>query len=158
MQRDLLILRDPKESWKRCSLAPLRELDGVRFVTWHPDLELDVTGRLLLDPHAPELAPGEVGVDADGRPTCPLFLIDSSWRRLATLRRAVVGEPIARSLPPVATAYPRRSSTFDDPGNGLASIEALFAATCFAGAPDVALLDGYHFKDAFLGANPELVR
>jgi pre-rRNA-processing protein TSR3 len=156
MHRDLLILRDPKESWKRCSLAPLREVDGVRFVTWHPELELDVTGRLLLDPAAPVLERGELGVDEDGRFACPLFLIDSSWRRLATLRRAVVGEPIPRALPRLATAYPRRSTTFDDPEQGLASIEALFAATCLAGAPDHALLQGYHFKDAFLAANPGL--
>ncbi|MEZ5979807.1 MAG: hypothetical protein R3F34_16565 [Planctomycetota bacterium] len=148
MARDILILRDPKESWKKCSLAPLRGMEGVRFVTWREGLELEVTGRLLLDPDAPEIGEGDVGR--------PLFLIDSSWRRLAVLRRAVVGEPVARSLPRLATAYPRRSETFPDPEVGLASIEALFAASCLAGTPDLDLLAHYHFRDAFLAANRSL--
>jgi len=129
MQRDILILRDPKESWKRCSLAPLRGVDGVRFVTFRQGLEVDVGDRILLDPSAPELDPADRGR--------PLFLIDSSWRRLPLLRSAIVGDPTARSLPRVRTAYPRRSRTFEDPESGLASIEALFtpsAASRWSGA------------------------
>lgn len=156
MERDILVLRDPKESWRRCSLAPLRELPGVVFTTWREGLELDATGRLLLDPDAPELTAADLAaVASKGVPR--LFLVDSSWRRLAVLRRSVVGSPLARRLPPIATAYPRRSETFPDPAAGLASIEALFAVTCLAGRPDLALLRDYHFKDAFLAANPTLV-
>lgn len=145
---EVLILRDPKESWKRCSLAPLRGRPNVRFVSFRQDLELDVTGRVLLDPHAPELSPEDVGR--------PLLLIDSSWRRLPVLRRAVVGEFVARSLPPLPTAYPRKSSTFDDPEQGLASIEALYAAQWYLGRRELELLDGYYFRDAFLKLNPHL--
>ena len=47
--------------------------------------------------------------------------------------------------------------TFEDPAQGLASIEALFAVTCLSGAPDLELLEGYHFKDAFLAQNPGLL-
>ncbi|QDU68842.1 ribosome biogenesis domain-containing protein [Engelhardtia mirabilis] len=148
MQRDILILRDPKESWKRCSLAPLRALEGVRFVSYRPDLRLDVGDRVLLDPAAPELGESDRGRR--------LFLIDSSWRRLAALRSTVVGHPVARSLPPMRTAYPRRSRTFDDPEAGLASIEALFAACHFLGHADPQLLEGYHFAREFLDLNPEL--
>jgi pre-rRNA-processing protein TSR3 len=146
--RDLLVLRDPRESWKRCSLRPLRGLPGVRFVTWRDDLALDVGDRLLLDPAAPPLA------DADrGR---ALFVIDCSWRRLPLLRRAVVGEPRARSLPPLLTAYPRRSETFADPAAGLATVEALYAAGLLLGEPDPQLLEGYRFKDEFLARNAAL--
>jgi hypothetical protein len=156
MDRDILVLRDPKESWRRCSLAPLRGLVGVDFVSWREGLELDAGGRLLLDPDAPELTPADIAaVSANGVPR--LFLVDSSWRRLAALRRSVAGAPLARRLPPIATAYPRRSESFPDPVAGLASIEALFAVTCLAGRPDLELLDGYHFKDAFLAANRTLV-
>ena len=144
----VLILRDPKESWKRCSLAPLRGRQDVRFVTFRPELELDVTGRVLLDPHAPMLSAVDVGR--------PLFLIDSSWRRLPVLRRAVVGDFVARSLPALPTAYPRNSSTFEDPEQGLASIEALYAAQWYLGQAKPEWLDGYHFREAFLELNPHL--
>jgi hypothetical protein len=172
MLRDLLVLRDPKERWERCSLAPLRGLAGVTFVTWREGLELDVSDRLLLDPDAPlvtaadlESVRGAAGDAAGGaesarsvvRGPVRLFLIDSSWRRLAVLRRAVVGAPLARRLPPLATAYPRRSESFPDPAAGLASVEALFAVSCLAGAPDHALLAGYHFRSTFLERNPQLV-
>jgi len=172
MFRDLLVLRDPKERWERCSLAPLRGLAGVAFVTWREGLELDVGDRLLLDPDAPLLTAADldtaraetardgtarIDVGAAGRGPVRLFLIDSSWRRLAVLRRAVVGAPLARRLPPLATAYPRRSESFPDPAAGLASVEALFAVSCLAGAPDHALLADYHFRSAFLERNPQLL-
>ena len=61
MNRDLLILRDPRESWKRCSLAPLRGLPGVRFVAWKPELQLQGEGRVLLDPEAEPIGPADRG-------------------------------------------------------------------------------------------------
>jgi pre-rRNA-processing protein TSR3 len=148
MNRDLLILRDPRESWKRCSLKPLRDLPGVRFVAWKPGLGLEGEGRVLLDPAAEPL--GEA--DAGRR----LLLLDSSWRRLPLLRGSLVGAFTPRSLPPLRTAYPRKSSTFDDPERGLASIEALYAALALLGRPDPELLEGYRFAEAFLVANPAL--
>lgn len=149
MNRDLLILRDPRESWKRCSLRPLRGMDGVRFVAWKPGLELAGEGRVLLDPAAEP-----IGERDRGR---RLLLLDSSWRRLPQLRRSLVGEFVPRSLPALQTAYPRKSSTFADPEQGLASIEALYAALALLGAPDPALLEGYRFAEPFLAANPGLV-
>lgn len=148
MSRDVLILRDPRESWKRCSLAPLREMPGVRFVAYKPELELEASGRILLEPGAPVLERGE--------PARELLLLDSSWRRLPKLRAAVRGEVVPRSLPPIATAYPRKSRTFPDPEVGLASVEALFAARALLGDWDPELLDGYPFREAFFAANPEL--
>ena len=37
---DVLILRDPRESLRKCSLTPLRGARGVRFVDYQPALRL----------------------------------------------------------------------------------------------------------------------
>ncbi len=143
--RDVLILRDPRESWKRCSLAPLRGLQGLRFVVYDPDRTLDAQGRLLLDPDGDEIGPGDLGM--------PLVLLDASWRRQPQLRSRLVGEFHPRRLPVLETAYPRKSSTFADPATGLASVEALYAFSALTGKPDTELLLGYRFRDEFLTRN-----
>ena len=59
--------------------------------------------------------------------------------------------PIRRSIPGgVKTAYPRVSRVFDDPEQGLASVEALYLALREMGHDDPTILDGYHWKDGFL--------
>ena len=147
---DLLILRDPRESPRKCSLTPLRGMEGVRFVNYHPERQIDASGRILLHPD------GEVldGADA-GR---GLFLIDCAWRRVPSLLRTVRGEPVKRRLPPLATAYPRKSTTFDDPASGLASIEALYAAVTILAGPHPELLRDYLWAAEFLEANPIIAR
>jgi pre-rRNA-processing protein TSR3 len=61
------------------------------------------------------------------------------------------GEPIRRSIPSqIRTAYPRTSRVFEDPPQGLASIEAVYVARRILGDDDPSLLDGYHWKQAFL--------
>lgn len=145
---DILVLRDPRESPKKCSLTPLRGREGVQFVNWKPELALEVAGRFLLHTAGEELSPA----DAD----LGILLVDCSWRRVPQMLRALDGDPPRRRLPRLVTAYPRRSTTFDDPDAGLASIEALYAATCLLGTPRPELLDGYRWRDEFLAANPEL--
>jgi pre-rRNA-processing protein TSR3 len=54
------------------------------------------------------------------------------------------------------TAYPRRNKEGNDPGEGLATIEALFIAAAFLGFWDETLLEKYYFKDAFLKENEAL--
>ena len=143
-----LILADPRESRKRCSLTPLRGRTDFEFVTYRPDRRVDASGFILLHHEGPALGPGDAG--------SPLMLIDCAWRRLPSLLATVDGAPRRRSLPPVITAYPRKSSIFDDPGCGLASIEALYAAAHFLGDPWPDLLEGYHWGAEFLRLNPEL--
>ena len=41
---------------------------------------------------------------------------------------------------------------YDDPPQGLASIEALYVAMKVLGFDDPSLLDGYHWKDEFLAS------
>ena len=146
----VLILRDPRESWKRCSLAPLRGMEDIEFREYRIDRQVDATGRILLNHEAPVLSAADAGAD--------LMLVDSSWRRLPKLLETVVGEPVYRSLPALETAFPRKSRIFEDPEAGLASVEALYAALALLGAPRPELLDAYHFAEAFLAANPNLPR
>ncbi len=147
---DVLILRDPRESAAKCSLTPLRGFPGVRFVTWKHDRRFDVGSRVLLHPEGDEIIAGDE--------VRPLLLIDCAWRRVPALRATCDGELALRRLPPLVTAYPRKSHTFQDPAEGLASVEALYAALALLGRPTPELLDGYRFAGAFLAANPALPR
>lgn len=150
MDLDILILRDPRESTKKCSLTPLRGMKGVRFVNYAPDRRLDATGRLLLHPDGEEFQAEDLGKG--------LFLIDCAWRRVPGLMRTVDGAPLLRRLPPLATAYPRKSATFEDPARGLASVEALYAAACHLYGPHPELLEQYRWREEFLELNPGLAR
>ncbi len=147
---DVLILRDPRESTAKCSLTPVRGFPGVRFLSWKHDRRFAVGERVLLH------AEGELITELDaGR---PLLLIDCAWRRVPALLATCDGELTLRRLPRLATAYPRRSLTFRDPDEGLASIEALYAALAMLGRPIPELLAGYRFADEFLRRNPDLSR
>ena len=145
---DVLILRDPRESTRKCSLTPLRGKPGVRFVAYHRDKHIEAGERVLLHPDGEPLSPADGGRG--------LLLVDCSWRRLDSLLITVDGDPPRRSLPELTTAYPRRSRTFEDPARGLASIEALYAALVLLGRPTRGILSGYLWAGEFLAANPEL--
>jgi len=147
---DILILRDPRESLAKCSLTPLRGLSGVRFVNFDRERRLTAGRRVLLHPEGDELSAADRGTD--------LLLIDCAWRRVPQLLATVDGDLLHRRLPPLVTAYPRKSKTFVDPSAGLASVEALYAACALLGAPRPELLHGYRFAAAFLAANPGLAR
>ena len=143
---DVLILRDPKESAKKCSLVPLRGVAGVEFVPYDASRTLEGGGRVLLDPAGELIGEADKGL--------PLLVLDSSWRRLPKLRGTVTGEVIPRRLPSLVTAYPRRSKDFEDPAEGLASVEALYAALRLLGHENIEhLLADYRWRDEFLEAN-----
>jgi ribosome biogenesis protein Tsr3 len=148
MTLEILVLRDPRESAKKCSLTPLRGHPRVAFRSYDPERRVDAAGHVLLHTDGEELTAADAG--------SPLLLLDCSWRRVEKLLATVDGAPLRRRLPALATAYPRRSTTFEDPGSGLASIEALFAASVLLGAPDPALLAAYRWRDEFLARNPAL--
>ncbi|MCC6407858.1 MAG: DUF367 domain-containing protein [Planctomycetes bacterium] len=149
MDLDVLIVRDPRESPHKCSLVPLRDFPGVRFVNYRRGLELDVGTRILLDPEGEEIGPADRGLG--------LLVLDSSWKHLAELRRVVRGDLRPRRLPPLVTAYPRKSKVFADPSNGLASIEALYAAVALLDRPRPELLTHYRWAPEFLARNAELL-
>ena len=142
----VIVLRERHENPKKCSLTPLRGRPGIEWIAFEPERIFEFPEAVLLDPGGPPLSVADKGR--------PLLVLDCSWRRLPALRRNLRGRILARSIPPAwATAYPRRSKTFKDPPNGLASIEALFAATTLLGEPAADLLEGYRWREAFLERN-----
>jgi pre-rRNA-processing protein TSR3 len=147
---DILIVHDPREPAKKCSLTPLRGMAGVRFVALRGGKRVDAGRRIWLDHEGDELGPADRGIG--------LLLIDCTWRRVSKLSKHIDGELLRRRLPKLVTAYPRRSKLLPDPEDGLASVEALYAAVALLDAPCPALLADYHWAAEFLAANPDLPR
>ena len=137
------VIRHPRERISKCSLRFLHDRPEMTFLRSKPGFQFEATGFTLLAVDGEPLSP------ADG--DRPLLLLDSTWRWLPQLLESVVGDPVLRSIPGgVQTAYPRTSKLWDDPDAGLASIEALYLARRLLGDDDPSLLEGYHWKDAFL--------
>lgn len=141
-----VILRHPDENLAKCSLEPLRGRPDLRFVEAAAGVTVDGTGHVLLEVGAPVIGPADAGL--------PLLLLDGNWKHVAWLRRRVTGAPVARSLPPVPTAYPRRNADARDPAAGLASVEALYLARRLMGDDDPSLLAAYRWREAFLRGLP----
>jgi len=142
----ILIVRDGRESSRKCSLTPLRGAPGIEFRSWMRDRAIDVGAAILLHPDGPPIS-----LDDAGR---RLLLVDASWRHLPQVLRDLRGDLVRRSIPPgFVTAYPRRSRTFDDPASGLASVEALYVALAALGRARPDLLEGYRFAPEFLERN-----
>lgn len=137
------VIRHQKEKISKCSLRFLHERPEMTFLRNKPGFAFDATGFTLLAVDAEPLSIADAGR--------PLLLLDSTWRWLPQLLACVHGAPVRRSIPgDVRTAYPRVSKVFEDPQQGLASIEALYLARKHLGDDDPSLLDGYHWKDDFL--------
>lgn len=152
MALELILLRLNKESPKKCSLTPLRGREEwpIRWLRCSLGADVEVGEVTLLHPDGAELSPDD-GVR-------PLLLIDSSWRDLPRVLRGVHGTLHRRSLPAgLRTAYPRKSHVFEDPEQGLASIEALHAACAMLGQRDDRLLKGYYWAEQYLRLNAELL-
>ncbi|MFT7516388.1 MAG: pre-rRNA-processing protein TSR3 [Myxococcota bacterium] len=146
-----IIIRLNKESPKKCSLTPIRKREDLDIEWHHCNIgnEVQVGSVTLLHPEGQPLTKED-----DCR---PLLLVDSSWRDLPKMLATVRGNFELRCLPKnLVTAYPRKSKTYEDPETGLASIEALHAATVCLGRRDDSLLEGYYFADKWLQMNDEL--
>lgn len=136
------------ESPRKCSLTPLRARTELplRWLRAHAQRLTAVGEVTLLHPD------GEPLTAADR--VRPLLLVDCSWRHLAGALRCLHGTLHRRRLPGGwVTAYPRASRTCSDPAGGLASVEALHAATVVLGCRDDRLLPGYPFRDDWLARN-----
>jgi pre-rRNA-processing protein TSR3 len=139
-----VIVRHTHENPRKCSVLPLRGRPDVVLLnhplTQRPALE----GYVRLAADGPELS----AQDADSG----LLLLDGSWRWAGKMTRDFLDVP-PRSLHGWHTAYPRVSRLGTDPANGLASIEALYAAYHILGRPTEGLLDHYRWVEEFLRAN-----
>jgi len=144
-----LIIVRRGENRAKCTIQPLRGTPGLRFLAYPLAAAPDLSRHLLLAPGAPPLTAADAGR--------PLLLLDANWRHAPVMRRAI-GPVEARAIPAGwRTAYPRRSKTGSDPDDGLATVEALFAAFCILGCRDDSLLRLYPWRDAFLDLNRERI-
>jgi pre-rRNA-processing protein TSR3 len=139
----------PRERRSKCSLEPLRDREGFVFWTFPERGEEPLEGYVRLGMGGPLIGPR----DAAGG----LLVLDGTWR-LAAGMEADYSELPVRSLPELETAYPRSSKIFDDPAEGLASIEALWAAYRLMGRCGDGLLDHYRWAEQFLAANSDLIK
>jgi predicted metal-dependent hydrolase/ribosome biogenesis protein Tsr3 len=139
-----VIVRHPHENPRKCSVLPLRGRADVVFLTYPVASPPPLDGYVRLAAEGPPLT----AADADKG----ILLLDGSWRWAAAMTRAFLDVP-PRSLHGWRTAYPRVSKLGTDPDNGLASIEALFAAYHLLGRPTAGLLDHYHWAEDFLRSN-----
>jgi rRNA small subunit aminocarboxypropyltransferase len=143
-----IIVVHPKERASKCTVAPLKGREG--FVFW----KFPQRGRESLDNYVrlglggPLLSPD----DADQG----LLVLDGTWKFAEKMEREFAGVPI-RGLPAWKTAYPRISKLYEDPHEGLATIEALYAAYVQLGRSTASLLDHYHWKEAFLDLNRDRI-
>lgn len=141
-----IIVTHPKERRSKCTVAPLRGSDG--FIFWkYPNMgaePLDNYVRLGFD--GPFLSPQDSNRG--------LLVLDGTWRWTETMEKEFEQVPVRR-LPEWKTAYPRVSKTFEDPQDGLATIEAIYLAYKLLGRETDSLLDDYHWADEFLRLNEE---
>jgi pre-rRNA-processing protein TSR3 len=136
------IIRHPKERRSKCSLTPLEGRADISYYKARDGWSFDVTGFTVLALGAQELSSDDAGR--------PLLLLDSTWRLLPQLEACLRGEGVRRTLPSVATAYPRVSKIAEDPHGGLASVEALYFAKLLLGERDDSLLSAYYWRETFI--------
>jgi pre-rRNA-processing protein TSR3 len=139
-----IIVRHPKENPKKCSVMPLKGRADLIFAGYPPKRLPPLENYVRLAAAGPELS----AADAE----CGILLLDGSWRAAEGMERAFAHVP-PRSLHGWKTAYPRVSKLGTDPGNGLASVEALFLAYHILGRPTAGLLDDFRWGDEFLRLN-----
>ena len=139
-----VIVRHSHENPRKCSVLPLRGRPDVIFLNYPVANRPPLEGYLRFAAEGPELS----RADADHG----LLLLDGSWRWADKMTRDFEDVP-PRSLTGWKTAYPRVSKRGTDPANGLASVEALFAAYHILHRPTEGLLDDYHWAEEFLRAN-----
>src|SRR5229473_1720181 len=139
-----IIVRNPRENQRKCSVLPLKGRDDLLFLSYPVKTlpKLDSYIRLAAD--GPELSLADAG--------CGVLLLDGSWRWAHVMNRDFLAVP-PRSLHGYVTAYPRKSKQGTDPDNGLASVEALFVAYHILGRPTEGLLEHFRWADEFLRLN-----
>lgn len=143
-----VILRHTKENLKKCSLRGLENREDFLFFTY-PNSDFPILpDYILLDLEGEPLSPADSGRG--------LLILDATWRYAKKMCQFVESRQtwVKRSIPAHwRTAYPRRQTDCPNPDQGLASIEAIFVAYHVLGRDTSGLLDGYHWKDKFLGTS-----
>ena len=139
-----IIVRHPRENPKKCSVLPLIDRADIQIFTYPPESLPSLGTYVRLAADGPELSSADRA--------CGILLLDGSWRSASRMIRDFEHVP-PRSLHGWKTAYPRVSKHGTDPGNGLASVEALYVAYHLLGRLTDGLLDHYHWRAEFLKLN-----
>ena len=144
-----IIVVHHKERRSKCTVEPLRGQPGFEFWSFPLKQPRQPEGYVRLGLGGPLLSPA----DRDSG----LLVLDATWR-LAEQMEAQFPDVPVRSLPGEwQTAYPRVSKVHNDPTQGLATIEAIFAAYQALGYDTTQLLNAYYWKPQFLEFNQELL-
>ena len=139
-----MIVVHPRERRSKCTVEPLRGRENFVFVRFPDEAPVALSGYVRLGMEGPEIS------EADA--TCGLLVLDGTWKLAARMEACYCDLPV-RSLPAVCTAYPRVSQLYEDPADGLATIEAVYVALKLMKRSVEGLLDHYHWKDQFLEFN-----
>lgn len=143
-----VIVVHPKEKRKKCSVEPLRGRAGFAFWKFPKRGPEPLDGYVRLGIGGPELAPEDASKG--------LLILDGTWKLTEKMEQEYAEVPV-RSLGPWVTAYPRVSKLFEDPGAGLATIEALYAAYVQLGRDTDSLLEHYYWREEFLRLNEQRI-
>jgi pre-rRNA-processing protein TSR3 len=139
-----IIVRHAHENPRKCTILPLRGRPDIVLLGYPVKEMPDLRGYIRLAAEGPELSAEDAA--------CGLLLLDGSWRWAAAMTRDFQ-DVAPRSLQGWKTAYPRISKLGTDPDNGLASVEALYAAYHILGRDTAGLLDHYRWAEEFLRVN-----
>ncbi len=139
-----VIVVHPKERRSKCTVEALRTHPDLRFVTFPRPVVLNPATYVRIGLGGPQLSLADRNSG--------LLLLDGTWRRAAQMEPTFAHLPV-RSLPSLVTAYPRKSILFEDPQEGLATVEALYAALRITGRSVAGILDHYYWKQEFLERN-----
>jgi pre-rRNA-processing protein TSR3 len=138
-----VIVVHPKEKRSKCTVEGLR--GDPRFVFHRfPHRPANLGGYVRLGLGGPALS----ATDVD----CGLLILDGTWRWAGQMEAAFADVPV-RSLPRLETAYPRTSKVFSDPAEGLATIEAVYAALRLLGRDVTNLWGAYPWASSFVARN-----
>lgn len=140
-----IIVVHRKENRRKCTVEPLRGHPGFDFHLYPATEPASLTSYIRLGLTGPVL-------DRTLHRHAGLLVLDATWRYASQMEAAFCHIPSV-SLPPVQTAYPRISKQHADPPQGLATIEAIFAAYSILGRPTQGLLDQYRWARPFLSKN-----
>lgn len=139
-----IIIIHPKERRTKCTVEPLRGREDFQFHRYPNSQPQGLDNYVRLGFGGPLLSIADSNRG--------LLVLDGTWRFTSKMEEEFAEVPV-RSLPTCKTAYPRVSKLFDDPADGLATIEAVFIAYQLLGRDTAGLLDQYHWADEFLRLN-----
>jgi pre-rRNA-processing protein TSR3 len=142
--RPTSVVVHPKENLRKCSLWPVRYRKDFVFVPYQRGMGLRLDGYVRLPVIGPPLTPEDA--------SCGLVVLDGSWRWVASMEADFRDVP-PRSLQGFRTAYPRVSKLYQDPAEGLASVEAVYIAYRLLRRPTQGLLAHYRWAVEFLESN-----